>query len=170
MENENGKEYILYGYKDKEGKLVSHACSGSKEILNENEIDSLYDKDYYSIIYRQEMQFIRDIEKSKNGSVKTYYSNGNLTASGNYENYNPTGYWEYYTFDNQIISKGRYENYEKNGVWIEFSYSQKTYIDKDGKQKYKLVLSGFKKGEYLNGKKIGYWQTFGADEDVPIIK
>lgn len=159
LEDKIGKEFIMYGYLDEEGVLVSHFCQGSKQMLTNNEIDSLYDWKRFRTILKQEMKFIEDIAMFQSGRVKTYYSNGNITAKGSFEIYKPIGYWKYYTYDGNISSEGRYENYKKEGIWIENNY--KTESTYEGH--YESYLQGFKKGKYFNGEKIGEWKSFDLD-------
>jgi hypothetical protein len=165
LRNKVGKEFIIFGYIDDKGILVSHFCQGSSQILNQNEIDSLYDKDYKiaKTIRKQNIKFIEDISMFQNGLVKTFYSNGNLTAKGNFENYQPIGYWKYYAFEGEITSEGRYKNYKKNGVWIENVYKHESSINSDNEIEYEFIFKGFKKGEYSNGEKNGVWKSYDAN-------
>lgn len=160
LKDKTKNEFIIYGHKDESGDIISHFCSGSKQILEDSKIDSVYGKTYSSILLKQEMKFIKDVEYSKNRTVKTYYSNGNLTSKGKLSNYKPVGYWEYYTFENNIISKGFYENGNKNGIWFEYDYSQEQFFDKNNNSSYKLVLKSYNKVEYLDGVKIRNLEYF----------
>jgi len=165
LQGKEGKEFIIYGYINDKGILVSHFCQGSRQILNEKEIETQYDSDYKlaRTILKQKKKFIEDISKSKNGLVKTYYSNGNRTAIGHFENYKPIGYWKYYSFDGQITSEGKYSNFEKSGIWIENIYKYESITNSNNEVEYQLIYKGFIKGKYSNGEKIGVWKSYNTD-------
>lgn len=173
LEKKVGKEFIIYGYLDEEGKLSSHFCKGSQEIHTQDYIDSLYSDtaaivNFFHKFESQRMQFLLDVVDYKNGLVKTFYSNGQITAKGNFENYNPIGYWKYYSFEGKITSEGRYKDYEKTGVWIENEYKTESTINDAGGYTFELIFQGFKKGKYSKGEKVGVWESY--DQNGVLIK
>ena len=170
LQDKVDKEFIIYGYVDDRGNLVSHFCSGSKQIMSQVEIDSLTEFPFYRQILNQEMKFIEDISKYKDGLVKTYYSNGNITAKGNFSNFQPVGYWKYYSFQGKITSEGRYKNYKKDGIWIENIYVSESFTNKTGEIEYKLASNGYKKGKYSNGLKIGLWHSYNKEGDLITVE
>ena len=73
----------------------------------------------------------------KDGYVKFYYANGNVSSEGNMKNGKPDGYWKSYYESGTLKSEGNRENFKLAGPW-KFYNEQAALVNefnyKDGKK------------------------------------
>jgi hypothetical protein len=151
LDNRVGLTFIFYANLDETGVINSHFCDGSKRLYSIQELNTMNIHQVRSL--KQELQFLKDISLQTEGEIKTYYSNGKLTGTGNFEKGMPVGYWRYYTFEGKISAEGMFKLGLKNGQWMEYEYQY-------NEQKKKLVLTSYEVGEYKNGLRNGEWKTY----------
>lgn len=86
-------------------------------------------------------------EEIKDGYVKFYYPNGQVSSEGTMKNGKPDGYWKTYYVTGIIKSEGKRTNFMLDSIWA--FYNQKG----DTTQKI----------SYMYGKKNGYYITYGYE-------
>lgn len=84
---------------------------------------------------------------------KVYHENGQLSAIGKWENYNPVGEWKYYHENGQLSAIGQFIKGKLSGRW--------KFYDENGNIK--------KRGSYTDEKKHGLWNFFRQNEPKKIV-
>lgn len=135
----------------------------------------------------EEYYVLKSHEDIRHGTYVKYmkrYWGIQILESGNYQNGQQTGLWEYYhdiplkKSANSIKEKGHYANGKKNGVWTSYYadtipalVNQERFGDKKRtdsinikieQQSVRLKMAGM----YLNGKRIGEWSSFTYSGDA----
>ncbi|CAK89684.1 unnamed protein product (macronuclear) [Paramecium tetraurelia] len=101
-----------------------------------------------------------DQESKKNGQwvdlSENFSKDKKIFYNGNYQNSKKYGYWKI-EYKNEKIGGGSYDELDlKNGVWIELNDEFNQYF------LFLIICRACKilnSGEYINGKKIGRWNT-----------
>ncbi len=107
----------------------------------------------------------------KEGLWKYYYSNGNISSTGNYVNGKKHGLWKYYFEEGPLEQEGYWKMDVLDGEWHWYFMDGKdrcimnfkngkedgSYIEYD---QYTYVVS---EGEYKEGYKVGKWYYSGGD-------
>ncbi len=87
-------------------------------------------------------KFVAEGKDLRHGSMKTWYSNGQLEQQGSYENDKKTGTFTYWHENGQVATSGNYRNDQPEGNWVwYYENGQKSTI-----------------GKYENGKLVGDWR------------
>jgi antitoxin component YwqK of YwqJK toxin-antitoxin module len=82
----------------------------------------------------------QDTSKVKDGFVKFYHNNGNISSEGFITSGKPDGYWKTYYPSGVVKSEGNRTNYQLDSTW-------KFYTEKG------FLINSF---VYKNGKKNGF--------------
>ncbi len=100
-------------------------------------------------------------EEIKDGYVKFYYPNNQVSSEGLMKNGKPDGYWKTYYVTGIIKSEGKRTNFMLDSIWV--------FYDQKGDTTQKI--------SYMYGKKNGYYITYsyenlkeGVDTGVVISK
>jgi antitoxin component YwqK of YwqJK toxin-antitoxin module len=168
---EKNQEYLVYLYKDADNKLRIYPCTGTRKTISKEEkaqelkqaekFNTLYYLKKEIEIWEHEIEFLEKILPVKDGKVKTYYPNGELTGEGKFDKGIPVGSWKYFYPDGNIKSSGSYLNGLKTGIWVENSTYYATYEDTLGAPRKRYLLKNT--GTYLNGLKEGKWERVNID-------
>jgi antitoxin component YwqK of YwqJK toxin-antitoxin module len=87
-------------------------------------------------------KFVAEGKDLRHGTMKTWYSNGQLEQEGAYTNDKKTGSFSYWHENGQIATTGAYRNDQPEGIWVwYYENGQKSTV-----------------GKYENGKLIGDWR------------
>jgi antitoxin component YwqK of YwqJK toxin-antitoxin module len=160
LRGEVGKFYIVYGYKDAEGKLNTHFCHGTKRFYSQKDLDSLkhlnnkksgtkLKNDFIKSLVH-EVAFLNKIASISNGKVFAKYSNSKLSGQGNFVNGLPESKWVYYSFKGEKVAEGNYTNGYKNGEWKVYDFGR--FSESTNRQ--------YSVGNFINGLKEGEWKNY----------
>jgi antitoxin component YwqK of YwqJK toxin-antitoxin module len=168
---EKDQNYLVYVYKDSENKLRIYPCTGTRRTLTKDEttqeikqaekFNTLYYLKKEIELWEHEIEFLEKIPPLKDGKIKTFYPNGQLTGEGKLYNGLPVGSWKYYYPDGNVKSEGKYTNGLKTGQWVENSTYYASYEDTLGAARKRYLLKN--SGPYLNGLKEGKWERINID-------
>ena len=97
-------------------------------------------------------QYTADGNDVRNGTYKTWYSNGQLEQEGFYTNDNRTGTFTVWHENGQMASTGEYRDGQPDGTWVYwYDNGQKSAV-----------------GRYVNGALVGDWRWW--DEQGKLTK
>lgn len=174
MTFEKELEYLIYVYRDIDQKLRIYPCTGTRRLISKAEIEEelKHSEKFNTLhyikreieVWEHELEFLEKLPAVKDGKIKTYYPNGQLTGEGKFENGIPTGEWKYYYPDGNIKATGHYTHGKKSGMWVEHSTYYATYEDTIGSVRKKYLLKN--SGTYDKGFKEGKWQRVNLDGSI----
>ncbi|MBA3829358.1 MAG: toxin-antitoxin system YwqK family antitoxin [Taibaiella sp.] len=126
-----GREYLIFAVGDE--KKWTNSCSRTTRVpvniwprdsimINKQKTLTSFGRIYDTIRtnFHADTTFLAGhVLKIISHAIQTFYEeNGNISATGEYKNGLPEGFWSYYQ-DGKIVNKGKYVLGKKDSLWVE---------------------------------------------------